>query len=318
MKPILEIRNLYTANEEIQILREISMSIYKAEIIGIVGESGCGKSTLLRTLLQMMNKNEKIVKGSIIFNEEDLTHMTAKKMRKLMGHKIGVVFQNPGSTLNPIRKIGIQFVETMQSHTKISKKDALKQAEYMLEKMGLNDCKCILNSYPFELSGGMKQRVAIALAMIMKPELLLADEPTSALDVTVQKQVVDEMIQLRDEFQTSILMVTHSMGVVSYMADQVAVMYAGKIIEYGKKQAVIEHPIHPYTKALMNAVPKLGKDMTKGIEGTPPLFTEIGLGCSFVKRCPIAKDSCKNQSQSLRQVGQDRWVACSLCEINGV
>lgn len=318
MKPILEIKNLYTENEEIQILRAISMSVYKGEIIGIVGESGCGKSTLLRTVLQMMNKNEKIVSGSIIFNEEDLTHMTAKKMRKLMGHKIGVVFQNPGSTLNPVRKVGTQFVETMQSHTKISKKDALKQAEYMLEKMGLNDCKCILNSYPFELSGGMKQRVAIALAMIMKPELLLADEPTSALDVTVQKQVVDEMIRLRDEFQTSILMVTHSMGVVSYMADQVAVMYAGKIIEYGKKQVVLENPIHPYTKALMNAVPKLGKDITNGIEGTPPLFTEVDLGCGFSKRCPMAENSCKNQSQSLRQIEQDRWVACSLCEINGV
>lgn len=318
MKPILEIKNLYTENEEIPILREISLSIYKAEIIGIVGESGCGKSTLLRALLQMMNKNEKIVKGSIIFNEEDLTHMTAKKMRKLMGRKIGVVFQNPGSTLNPIRKIGTQFIETMQSHTNISKKDALKESEYMLENMGLNDCKCILNSYPFELSGGMKQRVAIALAMIMKPELLVADEPTSALDVTVQKQVVDEMMRLRDEFQTSILMVTHSMGVVSYMADKVAVMYAGKIIEYGKKQAVLENPMHPYTKALMNAVPKLGKDMTKGIEGTPPMFTEIGSGCSFAKRCPIAKNSCKDQSQTLRQIAEDRWVACSLCEINGV
>lgn len=311
MKPILEIKNLYTKNEEVQILREISLSIDKGEIIGIVGESGCGKSTLLRTLLQMMNKNEKIVKGSIIFNGEDMTQMRPEKLRKIMGSKIGVVFQNPGSTLNPIRKIGTQFVEAMQSHVKISKKDALKEAECMLEKVNLNDCKCILNSYPFELSGGMKQRVAIALAMIMKPELLVADEPTSALDVTVQKQVVDEMMKLRDEFQTSILIVTHSMGVVSYMVDKIAVMYAGKIIEYGEKQAILENPIHPYTKALMNAIPKLGKEMTKGIEGAPPMFTEESSGCSFAKRCPIAKTSCKGQSQSLRQMAEGRWVACS-------
>ena len=311
MKPILEIKNLYTENEGIQILREISLSIYKGEIIGIVGESGCGKSTLLRTLLRMMNKNEKIVNGSIVFNGEDMAHMSAEELRKMMGSKIGVVFQNPGSTLNPIRKIGIQFVEAMQSHVKISKKDALKEAEHMLEKVNLKDCKCILNSYPFELSGGMKQRVAIALAMIMKPELLVADEPTSALDVTVQKQVVDEMMKLRDEFQTSILIVTHSMGVVSYMVDKVAVMYAGKIIEYGEKQAVLERPMHPYTKALMNAIPKLGKNMTMGIEGAPPMFMEVSSGCSFAKRCPIAKKDCQDQRQSLRQITENRWIACS-------
>lgn len=311
MKPVLEIASLYTENAGVKILKDISLSINPGEIIGIVGESGCGKSTLLRTVLQMMDKDEKIVKGSIHFNGEDMAHMGAEHIRRIRGNKIGVVFQNPGATLNPTRKIGTQFIETMQSHMKISKKEALKEAEDRLQKVNLKDCRCLLNSYPFELSGGMKQRVALALAMVMKPQLLVADEPTSALDVTVQKQVVDEMIKLRDAFQTSILMVTHSMGIVSYMVDQVAVMYAGSIVEYGEKNEILKDPIHPYTKSLIQAIPQLGGKMPQGIEGIPPNFAEESTGCSFAKRCFMKGEDCNSKRQHLRKVRDGRWVACS-------
>lgn len=311
MKTVLKVENLHIENREIEILRDISLSIGKGEIIGIVGESGCGKSTLLRALFKMMNKDEKITKGDIYFNDESILNKHPKKMRELMGSKIGVVFQNPGSTLNPIRKIGTQFVETMQSHIKISKKDALESAVSMLEKVNLKDARCIINSYPFELSGGMKQRVAIALAMIMKPEILLADEPTSALDVTVGAQVVKEMMNLRDKFGTSIIMVTHSMGVVSYMADKVAVMYAGTIVEYGDKKSVLNNPMHPYTKALINAIPRLDGKLPQGIKGAPPLFTEINHGCSFAARCPKSNEACKHKNQKLLKISDDRYVACS-------
>lgn len=261
MKPVLEIKNLGTQNDGAQILQNISFSIQPGEIIGIVGESGCGKSTLIRTILQMSYPHETITDGSILFNEEDMMHLKAEKLRKIMGSEIGVVFQNPGSTLNPTRKIGTQFVETLQTHKKISRKEALEKAIDMLRKMELRDCECLLESYPFELSGGMKQRVAIALAMVLEPKLLVADEPTSALDVTVQKQVIDEMMKLRDTFGTSILIVTHSMGVVSYMVDKVAVMYKGVIVEYGKKDQVLNHPVHEYTVKLMAAKPQLGRNM---------------------------------------------------------
>lgn len=311
METVLRVENLHIENQEIEILRDISLSIGKGEIIGIVGESGCGKSTLLRALFQMMNKDEKITKGNIYFNDKSIINKHPKKMRELMGSKIGVVFQNPGSTLNPTRKIGTQFIEVMQSHIKISKKDALESAVAMLEKVNLKDAKCIINSYPFELSGGMKQRVAIALAMIMNPEILLVDEPTSALDVTVQAQVIKEMMKLRDDFGTSIIIVTHSMGVVSYMADKVAVMYAGSIVEYGDKKSVLNNPMHPYTKALINAIPKLDGKLPQGIKGAPPLFTERNYGCSFAPRCPKSNEYCKSKNQKLLKINDDRYVACN-------
>ena len=226
MKEILKVKDLSVSNKDVEILKNISFQIKKGEILGIVGESGCGKSTLIRALIQMMNKSEEIISGEILFNERNLLSLDSKQIRKLRGNNLAVIFQNPGATLNPIRKIGKQFVQTMQSHININKNEALEKAANMLEKVNLKDSKCILNSYPFELSGGMKQRVTIALAMILEPEILIADEPTSALDVTVQAQVVKEMMSLRDNFQTSIIIVTHSMSVISQMVDKVAVMYS--------------------------------------------------------------------------------------------
>ena len=296
MKEILKVKDLSVNNNSVKILKNISFNIKKGEILGIVGESGCGKSTLIRALIQMMNKSEEIISGEILFNERNLLSLDSKQIRKLRGNNLAVIFQNPGATLNPIRKIGKQFVQTMQSHMNINKNEALEKAENMLEKVNLKDSKCILNSYPFELSGGMKQRVTIALAMILEPEILIADEPTSALDVTVQAQVVKEMMSLRDNFQTSIIIVTHSMSVISQMVDKVAVMYSGNIVEYGDKEDILGNPKHPYTKALIDAVPKMDGTMPKGIKGNPPLFTENITGCSFAPRCEKCNEVCiKNQ-----------------------
>ena len=314
MKEILKVKDLSVSNKDVEILKNISFQIKKGEILGIVGESGCGKSTLIRALIQMMNKSEKITNGEILFNEKNLLLLDNKQIRKLRGNNLGVIFQNPGATLNPIRKIGKQFVQTMQSHMDISKNEALEKASNMLEKVNLKDSKCILNSYPFELSGGMKQRVTIALAMILEPEILIADEPTSALDVTVQAQVVKEMISLRDNFDTSIIIVTHSMSVISQMVDKIAVMYRGNIVEYGDKEDILRNPKHPYTKALIDAVPKLDGTMPKGIKGNPPLFTENITGCSFAPRCEKCNEVCIKNQQYLKKMHDGRYIACDYVE----
>lgn len=314
MKEILKVKDLSVSNKDVEILKNISFQIKKGEILGIVGESGCGKSTLIRALIQMMNKSEKITNGEILFNEKNLLLLDNKQIRKLRGNNLGVIFQNPGATLNPIRKIGKQFVQTMQSHMDISKNEALEKASNMLEKVNLKDSKCILNSYPFELSGGMKQRVTIALAMILEPEILIADEPTSALDVTVQAQVVKEMMSLRDNFQTSIIIVTHSMSVISQMVDKVAVMYSGNIVEYGDKEDILGNPKHPYTKALIDAVPKMDGTMPKGIKGNPPLFTENITGCSFAPRCEKCNEVCIKNQQYLKKMHDGRYIACDYVE----
>ena len=314
MKEILKVKDLSVSNKDVEILKNISFQIKKGEILGIVGESGCGKSTLIRALIQMMNKSEKITNGEILFNEKNLLLLDNKQIRKLRGNNLGVIFQNPGATLNPIRKIGKQFVQTMQSHMDISKNEALEKASNMLEKVNLKDSKCILNSYPFELSGGMKQRVTIALAMILEPEILIADEPTSALDVTVQAQVVKEMISLRDNFDTSIIIVTHSMSVISQMVDKIAVMYSGNIVEYGDKEDILRNPKHPYTKALIDAVPKMDGTMPKGIKGNPPLFTENITGCSFAPRCEKCNEVCIKNQQYLKKMHDGRYIACDYVE----
>ena len=262
----------------------------------------------------MMNKSEEIISGEILFNERNLLSLDSKQIRKLRGNNLAVIFQNPGATLNPIRKIGKQFVQTMQSHMNINKNEALEKAANMLEKVNLKDSKCILNSYPFELSGGMKQRVTIALAMILEPEILIADEPTSALDVTVQAQVVKEMMSLRDNFQTSIIIVTHSMSVISQMVDKVAVMYSGNMVEYGDKEDILRNPKHPYTKALIDAVPKMDGTMPKGIKGNPPLFTENITGCSFAPRCEKCNEVCIKNQQYLKKMHDGRYIACDYVE----
>ncbi|AKA67642.1 ABC transporter ATP-binding protein [Clostridium scatologenes] len=238
-------------------VKNINMSVNSKEIIGIVGESGSGKSTLIRAILGLLPKGASICSGDIIFKDKNLLKYSKKEWQEIRGNRMAMIFQNAGGSLTPIKKIGDQFIESIRSHSSITKADAYEKAVHMLGKMRLPDTERIMNSYPFELSGGMKQRVAIAMAMTMEPEILLADEPTSALDVTVQAQVVRQMMELKNNFNTSIIIVTHNMGVAAYMCDKIGVIHKGELVEWGTKEQVIDNPKCEYTKKLLAAIPEL-------------------------------------------------------------
>ncbi|MDQ7093797.1 ABC transporter ATP-binding protein [Desulfosporosinus sp. PR] len=240
------------------VVRKVNLAVKPKEIIGIVGESGSGKSTLIRAVLGLLPLGGMVTGGKIIFKGRNLLEYSRKEWRALRGNKIAMIFQDPGGSLNPVRKIGSQFIESIQCHLDSSKAEAYEKAIDMLGKMRLPDAARVMNSYTFQLSGGMKQRVAIAMAMTMEPELILADEPTSALDVTIQAQVVREMMELRNRFKTSIIIVTHNIGVAAYMADNIGVMRRGELVEWGTKSQVINHPQHEYTANLISAIPELG------------------------------------------------------------
>ena len=240
-----------------RVVHDVSFSVEEGEILGIVGESGSGKSTLIKAAMGLLGKDGLVTRGDIWYKEMDLPDLKPREMRKLCGPELGMIFQTAGSSFCPIRTVRAQLYEFMTEHKKI-KTDAFEnQAMELLEKFGFEDPKRVLDSYPFELSGGMQQRVGIAAAMLLNPSVLMADEPTSALDVTVQKQVVEEMLMVRERFGTSILLVTHNMGVIRAMADKVLVLHEGEIMEYGVTEEVFEHPRSEYTKKLLAAVPKL-------------------------------------------------------------
>lgn len=239
-------------------VKHFDLHMKKHEIIGIVGESGSGKTTVIRSILGLLPGNGRVTGGDILFEEESLIEKTPESWRELRGSRIAMIFQDSGSMLNPIRKIGKQFVDYIQTHKAVSKDEAKNRATQMLRRMHLGDAENIMNSYPFQLSGGMRQRVGIAMAMTFEPDLLLADEPTSALDVTTQAQIVRQMMALRQDFGTGILLVTHNLGVAGYMADRIIVMRGGEIVESGTREEVILHPKQTYTRELVAAVPELG------------------------------------------------------------
>lgn len=294
------------------ILRNIDLELYTGQITCVIGESGCGKSTLLNTVLQLPGRVD-IYEGQVLYQGKDLSSLSREEMRKIRGAHIGVVFQEPGASLNPIRKIYIQFYEAMCAHGKVSRAETRKKAAAILKSLEFTDTERILDSCPAQLSGGMNQRVAIALAMALRPEILLADEPTSALDVTVQAQIVHELIELKKKYNTCILMITHNMGVVARMADMVAVMYGGRIIEYGTKEEVLYQAAHPYTKALMDAIPRLDGKKPKGIPGKKPdRFPEEG--CVFADRCPKATDACGKGNREKIRLSKTHWSLCKEVE----
>ncbi len=239
------------------VVHDVSFSVKPGEILGLVGESGSGKSTLMKSAIGLLGNNGLVTRGDILFEGKNIPDLSEKELRKIRGARMGMIFQDAGASLCPIRTIGEQIYESMSAHRKISRQDARNQALALFDKLHFKDGKRIWDSYPFELSGGMNQRAGIAIAMLMQPAVLLADEPTSALDVAVQKQVVEEMKQLRDLFGTAILLVTHDIGVVSAMADTVLVLKDGYQVEYGPARQVLEHPMHEYTRKLLAAVPKL-------------------------------------------------------------
>lgn len=258
MENILQIKNLSIVYTESQIaVHDLSMDIPKGSIVAIVGESGSGKSTALRSFVRLLSGEGRIASGEILFHDEDLTKMSQKRLRQIRGRRISMIFQDAAASLDPRKKIGYQYVEVLRSHFHISKEEASRQALEMLEKIHLPDPQRVMDSYPFELSGGMIQRVAIAMAVSMRSELLLADEPTSALDVTIQAQVVNLMMELRRDYGTTIVIVTHNLGVAAYMADYIAVMHHGRLVELNTRDNIVHAPKDDYTKMLIAAVPDM-------------------------------------------------------------
>ena len=310
-REILNLKNLSVSYGDINILKDIDLSLKKGEILGIVGESGSGKSTLIKSIMGILDENASI-DGEINFEGKDLASLSLKDYRKIKGKEISMIFQNPTEYFNPTRKISKQFIETIRSHNDISKQEIQKKSINTFKFLGLQDGKKIWNSYPFELSGGMNQRVAIALSIMLEPKILLADEPTSALDVTVQAQVVKELLKLRQKLNTSIILVTHNIGVASYMSDNIGVMYGGRIIEYGESEELINNPKHPYTKMLINSVPVINGNIPNGIEGSLPNFQDIKEGCIFLDRCKYASRECKIKVPSAKYWGKSHWSSCLI------
>lgn len=257
MAELLNFEHVEISYGGVPVVYDVSFSVQPGEILGLVGESGSGKSTLIKAAMGLLGSSGRVTKGDILFEGKNIPDLPEKELRKIRGAKIGMIFQDAGASLCPIRTIGEQIYESMSAHMTISKEEARDKAYSLFEKLHFKDSKRIWDSYPFELSGGMNQRAGIAIAMLMDPAILLADEPTSALDVAVQKQVVMEMKQLRDLFGTAIILVTHDIGVVSAMADTVLVLKDGNMMEYGPARQVLNHPENEYTKKLLTAVPKL-------------------------------------------------------------
>ena len=305
---MLRVKKLCISYEGIPIVKDAEFEVKEKEIIGIVGESGCGKSTLLQSLL-MLEKKAVIDSGEVIFRDRRLGDLSEEEIRCIRGNEIAVVFQNAALSMDPMKTIGNLFYETVRMHSRITKKECEKRAKDLMKKVRLADVDRIWKSYPFELSGGMCQRIAIAAAMMNQPSLILADEPTSALDVTAQAQVVALMQYLREEFGTSMIVVSHNMGVIAQLADKIAVMYSGNIVEWGTAGEVLHSPGHPYTKALINAIPRMDGSIPKGIAGRPPEFSEKRTGCPFAPRCGKRTAVCSGRPEKIF-LSEEHWIAC--------
>ena len=260
MAEILKYEQVDISYNGVKVIKDVSFTVDEGEILGIVGESGSGKSTLIKAAMGLLGNTGLVTRGDIWYKGKNLPDLSAGEIRKLNGPELGMIFQYAGSSFCPIRTVGSQLYESMTEHESVSKAEFRRRASELLEKIGFENAQRILDSYPFELSGGMQQRVGIAVAMLLNPSVLLADEPTSALDVSVQKQVVEEMLLVRRTFGTSIVLVTHNIGVIGAMADKVLVMKDGEMVEYGETQQVLNDPKEAYTRTLMSAVPRLRRD----------------------------------------------------------
>ena len=281
-------------------VNKINLTINKGEIFALVGESGCGKSTIAHSLLQLLPAKNTVISGEAIFKDENLVNMSAKKIEHVRGKEISMIFQNPLDSLNPVFKVGNQVQEAILLD-KVNKIDAWNKVIDLFKQVKMPDAEERANSFPHELSGGMRQRVMIAMMLSRNPELLIADEPTTALDVTIEAQILEILKQLRDNYDTAIMLITHNFGLVAEIADKIGVMYAGEIIEMGDVYEIFKNPIHPYTKLLMQALPRITKNHGRltTIEGSVPRITEKKEECRFANRCPYATDKCRNQEPPL-------------------
>jgi peptide/nickel transport system ATP-binding protein len=321
MSALLEVRNLQThffrKKQAIPAVDGVDISIKKGETVALVGESGSGKSITSLSIMGLVpTPGGKIVGGEILFDGKDLTKLTEGQLCKVRGNDISMIFQEPMTSLNPVLTIGEQITEVLMLHQKMSKTAAVKKAIEMLELVGFSRAAQIINDYPHRLSGGMRQRVMVAMAMSCNPKLLIADEPTTALDVTIQAQILDLMKDLSHKFDTSILLITHDLGVVSEIADRVVVMYCGQVVEEASVDDLFDEPLHPYTVGLMNSIPSIEADISRleSIQGNVPPPTNLPPGCRFAPRCPQAFDRCFNEVPTLEKKEGNRSVRCFLYE----
>jgi len=314
---LLEVKNLktqfFTEQGKVTAVDGVSFNINKGEIVGVVGESGCGKSVTSQSILQLHDSFSAEYGGEILFNGTDLMKLPKKKMRKVRGKEISMIFQDSLSSLNPVYTVGKQLTEPMLLHQKITKKEAYEQALELLELTHIPAPEKRMNEYPHQLSGGMQQRVMIAMALASKPELLIADEPTTALDVTIQSQILDLLVDLNKKLGMGIVFITHDLGVVAELCNRVLVMYLGQVIEESDVKSLFEQPLHPYTQGLIKSIPKMeGERKTElyTIKGTVPSLNDKPKGCPFVTRCPYADNLCHERNPELRRHNEDRAVRC--------
>jgi peptide/nickel transport system ATP-binding protein len=316
---LLEVKDLgvgyNTPKGELRAVQSVSFDLQERETLGIVGESGCGKTTLGLALLDLIPPQGRITQGKILIDGDDILSLHGDDLRRVRGKVVAMIFQDPMTSLNPVKKIGDHFVEVIRAHDpKATKEHALEKAESILKKLGIS--ADILPDYPHQLSGGMKQRIMIGLGLVLDPKLLIADEPTTSLDVVIEAQILDLLLQLKNSFGLSMILITHNLGVVAEVADKIAIMYGGEIVEYADTKAIFESPLFPYTQLLLKLVPNIRAEKTslEWIPGSPPDLTAELVGCKFAARCPYVFDRCRREHPKFKQQRQGHWVACHLYE----
>lgn len=318
---LVDIKNerlsFFTPAGEVKSLNDVSIQLKEGEVLGIVGESGSGKSVTAYSLMGLTAHPGKLLGGELRFNGHEIENMTEKEMRKIRGNEISIIFQDPMTSLNPVYTIGNQITEVIRLHTDKDSTQAKARARELLELVGINEPDKRLKQYPHELSGGMRQRVMIAIALACEPKLLIADEPTTALDVTIQAQILELMMELKDKLGMAIIMITHDLGVVASMCERIAVMYAGRIVEYGTTDDIFYHPKHQYTKGLIRSIPRLDTkehERLVPIEGTPVDLLNPPEGCPFAPRCDAAMKICLREMPPVTNFGDVHYTKCWLSQ----
>jgi peptide/nickel transport system ATP-binding protein len=316
---LLEIRDLHVSFETrdgiVRAVDGVSLSVDRGRTLGVVGESGSGKSVTALTVMGLTRLPSATITGEVLLDGVDLLAMPVDELRRVRGQRVAMIFQDPLSSLHPLYKIGWQIVEAIQAHERVPEKAARARALEALREVGIPNALDRLESYPHELSGGMRQRVMIAMALVLGPEILIADEPTTALDVTVQAQILDLVRELQAEHGTAVVLITHDLGVIAETADDVAVMYAGRVVELGPLTGVIDHPEHPYTWGLLQSLPSAESSRSAHlhpIEGSPPSLISVPSGCPFHPRCPYVMDACPREEPALAPTTPNHTVACHL------
>ena len=322
LNTVLEIKDLEVElNSEkgpLPVIDKVNLSIKEGEIVGIVGESGCGKSMLASAIMNLLNSPAQIVAGTIFYEGQDMTTLSPKEFQKIRGNEISMIFQEPMTSLNPLMKVGKQIEEAIKAHEKVSNAELKERAIAAIRDVGIPQPEKVYHDIPSRLSGGMRQRIMIAMALVCHPKLLICDEPTTALDVTIQAQILHLIKKLRDETNTAVIFISHDMGVIYQMVDRVVVMYAGQFVESAPCKKLFEKPLHPYTIGLQNAIPQINKQQSslQDIPGSVPMLDNLPEGCLFAPRCPFAKSECFTKKVPLKHY-DDHDVRCLLVDEGG-